>query len=414
MNRKANQSLLTEDKVIPDLIGQPFIKILPDGSEIEFMRSIDGKKKAMRIITQGNKKVKITEGIYELPPKLFILPDGSEVKAVKEKRTGEMIIISVYLKGNGEIKSKTSTDKKGKNQKSNKNNTEVKTYKSANIIKKCIESSLPVDMLRNCPFLPIDKISAKSKIYQSFMHSRQILRRETNYGTIETRNRLLTQKHKAIFDVMMDTCTFANTSYSQYKTKKEQVETAILEGNSIAIKISIYEIAKRLDLKWGGSTKKYIIESLKEIADTGITIQSINNTMGSTFHIIDSIAWNDDKCKVWLSGQYTKYLYISLAINYGSRINEILAIRGEGSALIRSIVNFFITQKIDQHNQPARISFEKLMNIVGYPTDNPRMKRSAISYINRYKNDLNDFGINFNSKNKLFEYQGTNGIKFIR
>ncbi len=330
------------------------------------------------------------------------LNDGTEIRS-KQLKDGKIIDLGVIKKGSlkPNVKTKDNLSRRTKQKKNGKNKKQKDIQKTE--IEKFEQSSFPMLLLRLCPFAPIDKISKKSELYKSFVANKNILKKETPYGFIEIRNRLLTQHHKAILDAIIDLyLSVRNVTVSQYGT--------------ITIEFSAYEITKRLNLKWGGTTKENIINALLEIKDTGITIRSKDNNTGTSFQIISVVHWEGNDCWIKFSGEYTTYLCANLTINYKSRLDEILQIKGEGSALIKSIVNFFITQKIDitNNNSIMRIGFDKLMAIIGYPIEKDRMQRSAIGYINKYKEKLSKFGINYFKKEKIFTYRGTNGIKFIK
>ena len=60
------------------------------------------------------------------------------------------------------------------------------------------ESTSTLMDLRVSPFMPVDKISHNSALAKKFVANKNILKRETAFGTVEIRNRLLTQYHKII------------------------------------------------------------------------------------------------------------------------------------------------------------------------------------------------------------------------
>ncbi len=91
------------------------------------------------------------------------------------------------------------------------------------------ESTSTLMDLRVSPFMPVDKISHNSALAKEFVANKNILKRETAFGTVEIRNRLLTQYHKMILDCIM----IHNTRSVVYK-------------GTIAIYFSIYEIAQKL------------------------------------------------------------------------------------------------------------------------------------------------------------------------
>jgi len=330
---------------------------------------------------------------------LKLFEDGTFAECIK-KPDNTYEIVKVLRKIN--MKSQQ------KNEKTGKNKDKKKADNVFCVIKKINDSSLPVSMLRTCPFLPINKISKTSVVYQNFIKNKNVLNRKTDYGIIETRNRILTQRHKAIFDIIM--------SFHSLSENNDKKTCDHNQNGRFAITFTIYAIAKKLGLQWGKTTRESVVNALKEITDTGIIIRSKDDHKGVSFHIIETITWNESGvCRIILSNEYVNYFYTNLAVNYDKRLDEILMIKGKGSALIHSIVDFFITHKIgESDNKIMRIGFMKLMSIIGYPTDSERMQRSALSYISSYKNDLKRFSITYIRENRTFEYRGTDDIKFIR
>ena len=108
---------------------------------------------------------------------------------------------------------------------------------------KIYESTSTLMDLRVSPFMPVDKISHNSALAKEFVANKNILKRETAFGTVEIRNRLLTQYHKMILDCIM----IHNTRSVVYK-------------GTIAIYFSIYEISQKLGLEWSGKTQKKIFK----------------------------------------------------------------------------------------------------------------------------------------------------------
>ena len=71
-------------------------------------------------------------------------------------------------------------------------------------IKQKINESTSILMdLRVSSFMPIDKISHNSALAREFVANKNILKRETAFGVVEIRNRLLTQYHKMILDCIV-------------------------------------------------------------------------------------------------------------------------------------------------------------------------------------------------------------------
>ncbi len=339
-----------------------------------------------------------------------LLHDGSQIDS-KRLKDGSIIDIELIKRGHLKPKVKAKGEPKDNLPKQAKQKKDEKEKSGVNksklIVKKINDAQYPIDILRTSPFFPINKVSKNSKIYASFIKNKNILKRQTQYGSIETRNRLLTQYHKTILDVI--------TTLSFYKNKTKEIQ--VLPNNSAEISFSLYAVVKKLGLMWNGITRQKIIDTLKEIADTAIVIQTNNQKSGIMFHIIEDIKWrNDGRCQITLSQEYINYFYANLALSYKERLDELIAIKGKGSGLIKSIISFFITHKIDVTNDDnvMRIGFDKLMVVIGYPVEEARMRQRATEYINTYKEKLSEFGISYLKKEKIFIYEGTNGIEFVR
>src|SRR5574344_3168629 len=112
-------------------------------------------------------------------------------------------------------------------------NESLVQYSLIDTKQKINESTSTLMDLRVSPFMPVDKISHNSALAKKFVANKNILKRETAFGTVEIRNRLLTQYHKMILDCIM----IHNTRSVVYK-------------GTIAIYFSIYEISQKLGLEW--------------------------------------------------------------------------------------------------------------------------------------------------------------------
>ena len=88
------------------------------------------------------------------------------------------------------------------------------------------------------------------------------------------------------------------------------------------------------------------------------------------------------------------------------------AIRGKGSAFIRSIIEFFITHDASADNI-QRMKLMQLLETINYPCQTPRQVTSAKQYLKEYEKELAKFNIKYYSGSQLFEYTGTTDIRFI-
>ncbi len=260
------------------------------------------------------------------------------------------------------------------------------------------ESTATLMDLRVSPFMPVDKISHNSALAKEFVANKNILKRETAFGTVEIRNRLLTQYHKMILDCIM----IHNTRSVVYK-------------GTIAIYFSIYEISQKLGLEWSGKTQKNIQEAIEYIKDV-VIVRSDNNGSGisSSYNIIQEMKYSskEQSYVIVLSSLYAEYFNKTMSINYNKRFDELINIRGKGSAFIRSIIEFFITHDASADNI-QRMKLMQLLETINYPSETPRQISSAKQYLKDYEDELAKFNIKYYSGSQLFEYSGTTDIRFI-
>ena len=260
------------------------------------------------------------------------------------------------------------------------------------------ESTATLMDLRVSPFMPVDKISHNSALAKEFVANKNILKRETAFGTVEIRNRLLTQYHKMILDCIM----IHNTRSVVYK-------------GTIAIYFSIYEIAQKLGLEWSGKTQKNIQEAIEYIKDVVIVRTDASGSgIASSYNIIQEMKYSskEQSYVIVLSSLYAEYFNKTMSINYNKRFDELISIRGKGSAFIRSIIEFFITHDASADNI-QRMKLMQLLETINYPCQTPRQVTSAKQYLKEYEKELAKFNIKYYSGSQLFEYTGTTDIRFI-
>lgn len=260
------------------------------------------------------------------------------------------------------------------------------------------ESTATLMDLRVSPFMPVDKISHNSALAKEFVANKNILKRETAFGTVEIRNRLLTQYHKMILDCIM----IHNTRSVVYK-------------GTIAIYFSIYEISQKLGLEWSGKTQKNIQEAIEYIKDVVIVrTDSSGSGIASSYNIIQEMKYSskEQSYVIVLSSLYAEYFNKTMSINYNKRFDELISIRGKGSAFIRSIIEFFITHDASAENI-QRMKLIQLLETINYPCETPRQVTSAKQYLKDYEDELAKFNIKYYSGSQLFEYSGTTDIRFI-
>ena len=295
-------------------------------------------------------------------------------------------------------KPKTTTKRVPKSKMDLISNENQIQYSLFDTKQKIYESTSTLMDLRVSPFMPVDKISHNSALAKEFVANKNILKRETAFGTVEIRNRLLTQYHKMILDCIM----IHNTRSVVYK-------------GTIAIYFSIYEIAQKLGLEWSGKTQKNIQEAIEYIKDVVIVrTDSSGSGIASSYNIIQEMKYSskEQSYVIVLSSLYAEYFNKTMSINYNKRFDELISIRGKGSAFIRSIIEFFITHDASAENI-QRMKLIQLLETINYPCETPRQVTSAKQYLKDYEDELAKFNIKYYSGSQLFEYSGTTDIRFI-
>jgi hypothetical protein len=194
------------------------------------------------------------------------------------------------------------------------------------LLNKYNNANQSIQDLRISPFLPLEKIMPNSLIMKNFIKNKQKFIRETPYGYIEIRNKLLTQKHLEVLNII------------NYTADKKE-----FKDNRINIEMSIYKIAKELNLNWGRKTRQQIIDYIEDIND--VVIYRKTNRKLESYKILDKIIYNEDikKWHITYSTDYTKILKNKIFVNYTSILKKIMSVKGKGSGIIKSTINFFIT-----------------------------------------------------------------------
>jgi hypothetical protein len=192
------------------------------------------------------------------------------------------------------------------------------------------------------------------------------------------------------------------------------IRSVVYKG-TIAIYFSIYEIAQQLGLEWNGKTQKNIQEAIEYIKDVVIVRTDADNpSITSSYNIIQEMKYSskEQAYVIVLSSQYAEYFNKTISINYNKRFDELIGIRGKGSAFIRSIIEFFITHDASADNI-QRMKLMQLLETINYPCQTPRQVTSAKQYLKEYEKELAKFNIKYYTGSQLFEYTGTTDIRFI-
>lgn len=229
--------------------------------------------------------------------------------------------------------------------------------------------------LRITPFLPVAKINKNSKLYKDFVNNGNILERETSWGKIQIRNRLLTQHH---FDVLNGIMTLPGK------------EMGFISSGQLVVYLSLYQLAKHLGISWGKKTKANLNETISEIEDLKIKRWDKKGNFKTYSIIAESEYVNDTNIlKIKFSKEFVKHFQQEITINFAEihkKMRKML--RGRGEGLVKAIINFFITQRSNQ-----KIGLLQLLKTIGYPTETERQIRNAKEILNVNIELLKEFNI---------------------
>ncbi len=251
--------------------------------------------------------------------------------------------------------------------------------------------------MRVSPFLPLIKLSEKSPTFKKFVENKNISERQTAWGKILIRNRLLTQVHKDILHAIYVLSTV-------HKTKRLDNEKRMV------MTFNRYELLKKLNMGHSGTSYKRLDKWIKEIKDCVIERTFNDNKDSISFNIIDDLIKNDDYYGVVLSRNYSKRFATEMTINITNRFDEIVAIKGEGAGPIKSIIEHFLTHQANEDNK-VHIKLDKMINIINYPVYTVKQISVLKKTLLTYEKELGKFGITFDKTNTCFTYIGANDIK---
>lgn len=277
-----------------------------------------------------------------------------------------------------------------------KEHFQLSFFDEKELISKINSSTNLVEDLRLSPFIPKMRITKSSTFYKKFMADGQKFRRQTSFGYLEIRNRILTQTHKDIFTAIA--CIGVEN-----KSKR-------IVNNRVVINFTMYELCRKLDLKLGGKTYKDLLNSITEIKD--VTIIRDSNSVKKMYSIIESVGvigkqGGNDLFGIQFSQEYSLKLVTDLSLNISEKFSKMLMIEGTGAGLIKSIIDHFLSHKASS-DCPSRTRLEDLLITI----NSMDTKSKSKMFIKNYSATLEEFGIFFDEKSEIFSYNGCENITF--
>ncbi|AII15593.1 hypothetical protein CIG1485E_a0068 (plasmid) [Campylobacter iguaniorum] len=254
-------------------------------------------------------------------------------------------------------------------------------------LEKIEKSTSTIDELRVPIFAPVIMIAKNSGTYKEFIANKNVRKVKTKWGEVEIRNRLLTQIHKDLLDLIF--------SYAK--------ETRRLENGKIVIYFSQSEIMRHYgDL---GKNLKWFREKLSEIRDAVILYRD-NKGNEFDFNIIANKAFDfeQDMFGIILDDAYVKFYENGLSIDYKNNVPELLKV---GSPLLRSIIRFFFT-----HNS-LNLNVDDVLHTIGFPMESTRTVQLAKKELKESQDILGQFFINYDVSKRIFYYKGHKSVSFL-
>lgn len=257
------------------------------------------------------------------------------------------------------------------------------------IDKKVYSTTCSVQEIRLPLFAPVKQVTHNSHIYENFINNKKTRKVKTQWGSVNVKNFILTQKHRDILDLI--------ALYSKNIKR--------LEDGRIALSFSISKILKAYEDS--GNNYVWFRSILEELM--GAVIMIIDSKGKKYyFHIISAMKFDErgDFAGIILSNEYLAFYSDTLAINYNREIMKILSIQ---SSFIRALVRFFIS-----HIQ-VNISFEDLLLALGVDESSDRYIRSLKKHVKDNAKILDYFGIKFDDYRLMFIYkQSKIDVKFVK
>ena len=253
-------------------------------------------------------------------------------------------------------------------------------------------STSSVEELRVPIYAPVKQLPPQSAAAKDFKKNNNVRKIETKWGHVEIRNRLLTQTHKDIMDLIF--------TYNK-KIKR-------LEDGTIALYFSQSEISKAYnspdDEKSNKSKNlKWFRQKLDEIADCRIQYRD-NSGNEIDFRVILKKAFSskENLYGIVLDSNYVEFYEKGLSVNYSSKIPELISVE---SPLVKSIIRFFFTHKA------INLSLENILVTVGFPLPaSVRTLQTAKKTLREHVEVFKQFDIVYDPKKEIFYYKGTTEV----
>jgi len=251
-------------------------------------------------------------------------------------------------------------------------------------------STSSVEELRVPIYAPVKQLPPQSVAAKDFKKNNNVRVIETKWGYVEIRNRLLTQTHKDIMDLI----------FTYHKKRKR------LKDGTIALYFSQSEISKfynNEDSENKSKNLKWFRQKLDEISDCRIQYKD-KDANEIDFRIILKKAFSskENLYGIVLDPNYIEFYEKGLSVNYSSKIPDLISV---DSPLVKSIIRFFFTHKA------INLTLENVLITVGFPFPaSVRTLQIAKKTLREHVDIFKQFDIVYDSKKEIFYYKGTDEV----
>jgi len=255
-------------------------------------------------------------------------------------------------------------------------------------------STSSVEELRVPIYAPVKQLPPQSTAAKDFKKNNNVRIIETKWGQVEIRNRLLTQTHKDIMDLI----------FTYHKKIKR------LDDGTIALYFSQSEISKVYNAGDASDSSvntsknlRWFRQKLDEITDCRIQYKD-NSGNEIDFRVILKKAFSakENLYGIVLDSNYVEFYEKGLSVNYSSKIPQLISVE---SPLVKSIIRFFFTHKA------INLSLENILITVGFPLPaSVRTMQTAKKTLREHIDVFKQFDIVYDAKKEIFYYKGTTEV----
>lgn len=238
------------------------------------------------------------------------------------------------------------------------------------VIEKIQDSSITQKEVVFSFYMPVGTLTANSTTLKTFVKNKNRRMHITPYGTVEIRNRLLTEKHQKIVTAII-----------------HNSEIKEIEGGRISATFSEIDILRAAAM--GEKNYTALREQIKIIADAAyyITIEGYERRMS----IIEGHILTDPSKKkmqgVIFSKEYVESHKSDFSVNFKKIFSQISSIP---YPTIPTIIKYFMFAYHDEIDKNKVYSLMDVLTFINFPIETPGSVKECRKNLLLYKNELRD------------------------